>query len=65
MTNYHSILVEHFFKEYNTIPKWNESEIRTNHTYQDTNNQSQDLFAGLESVDVFFFLSIGFGFFNA
>ncbi|HDR1845393.1 TPA: AAA family ATPase, partial [Pasteurella multocida] len=43
-----------FFKGYNTIPKWNESEIRTNHTYQDTNNQSQDLFAGLESVDVFF-----------
>lgn len=42
------------FLKGDTIPKWNESEIRTNHTYQDANQQSQDLFAGLESVDVFF-----------
>ncbi len=42
------------FLKGDTIPKWNESEIRTNHTYQDENKQSQDLFAGLESVDVFF-----------
>lgn len=42
------------FLEGDTIPKWNASEIRTNHTYQDENKQNQDLFAGLESVDVFF-----------
>ncbi len=42
------------FLQGDTIPKWNESEIRTNHTYQDENKQRQDLFAGLESVDVFF-----------
>ncbi|UYZ72835.1 AAA family ATPase [Moraxella bovis] len=42
-----------FLKE-DTIPKWNESEIRTNHTYQDGQGQERNLFAGLESLGVFF-----------
>lgn len=42
-----------FLKE-DTIPKWNESEIRINHTYKDQNNLDQNLFSGLENLGVFF-----------
>ncbi|MDO4230361.1 MAG: hypothetical protein Q4C98_11145 [Capnocytophaga sp.] len=42
------------FLQADTIPKWNKSEIRENHTYTDQNKQNQDIFTGLESLGVFF-----------
>ncbi|OOS08354.1 Predicted ATP-dependent endonuclease of the OLD family, contains P-loop ATPase and TOPRIM domains [Moraxella cuniculi DSM 21768] len=42
------------FLQEDTIPKWNESEIGINHTYTDQNNQSKDIFKGLEDLGVFF-----------
>lgn len=42
------------FLQEDTIPKWNESEIRISHAYTDEDKQDQDLFAGLEDLDVFF-----------
>ena len=37
-----------------TIPKWNQSEVRINHIYTDQNKQNQDIFTDLESLGVFF-----------
>lgn len=42
-----------FLKE-DTIPNWNASNIIENHTYNDENGESRDLFDALEKRDIFF-----------
>lgn len=42
------------FLQEDTIPKWNESEIRISCANTDEDEQEQDIFAGLEDLDVFF-----------